>query len=235
MTSWDVVAAVALCGVPLFNLLGYESSLVLAVLASLFAVRQGVHVVHKLRERVVHGRVPASPPPVHCVAARVRACGWSRFRAGRRLHPAGADRRVRRGSRRDSARARDRARTCSARAGAGRRPRRWPAAGAPRCSVAVRSARVPDGRDRASRARRPRGTPPAAGSGESRGVYAFGAELSTVDPRVVHACCTGSCIDSAGGGPLISRALFARHVRPGCAPPATPQKNPTEFNRIEPP
>ena len=49
-----------LCAVPLFNLLGYESSLVLAVLASLFAVRQGVHVVHKLRERVVHGRVPAS-------------------------------------------------------------------------------------------------------------------------------------------------------------------------------
>ncbi|MFO0577149.1 MAG: tetratricopeptide repeat protein [Polyangia bacterium] len=62
---WALVlvgTAVALCGVPLFNLLGYESSLVLAVLASLFAVRQGVHVVHKRRERVVHGRASSHGP-----------------------------------------------------------------------------------------------------------------------------------------------------------------------------
>jgi tetratricopeptide (TPR) repeat protein len=57
-----VGAAVVLCGVPLFNLLGYESSLVLAVLASFFAVRQGVHVVHKLRERLGHAARSASGP-----------------------------------------------------------------------------------------------------------------------------------------------------------------------------
>lgn len=57
--AWALVlvgTAVALCRVPLFNLLGYESSLVMAALGSFFAVRQGVHVVHKRRARIAgHG------------------------------------------------------------------------------------------------------------------------------------------------------------------------------------
>lgn len=41
-----------LCAVPLFNLLGYESSLVLAVAASLAGIRQGVHAVERCRLRL---------------------------------------------------------------------------------------------------------------------------------------------------------------------------------------
>ncbi len=44
--------ALGLCAVPLFNLLGYESSLVLAVAASLAGVRQGVHAVQRSRLRL---------------------------------------------------------------------------------------------------------------------------------------------------------------------------------------
>jgi tetratricopeptide (TPR) repeat protein len=46
------LCAVGLCAVDLFNLLGYESSLVLALLASLAGVRQGVHAVTVYRQRV---------------------------------------------------------------------------------------------------------------------------------------------------------------------------------------
>ena len=47
-----VACAVGLCFVPLFNLLGYESSLVLAVLAALAGIRQGVHTVERCRQRL---------------------------------------------------------------------------------------------------------------------------------------------------------------------------------------
>lgn len=44
-----LVTGVVLCFVPLFNLLGYESSLVLAIVGSLAGVRQGVVVVRRAR------------------------------------------------------------------------------------------------------------------------------------------------------------------------------------------
>lgn len=51
-TLFLFLLALGLCAVPLFNLLGYESSLVLAVAASLAGVRQGVHAVQRTRLRL---------------------------------------------------------------------------------------------------------------------------------------------------------------------------------------
>lgn len=54
-TLWAVfllAVALVLCAVPLFNLLGYESSLVLAIAAALAGVRQGVHAVQRSRLRL---------------------------------------------------------------------------------------------------------------------------------------------------------------------------------------
>lgn len=44
-----LAVGITLCFVPLFNLLGYESALVLSVLASLSGVRQGIRSVHRAR------------------------------------------------------------------------------------------------------------------------------------------------------------------------------------------
>ena len=46
-----------LCFIPLFNLLGYESSLVLALVGSIAAIRQGVHVVERARASRGSGRL----------------------------------------------------------------------------------------------------------------------------------------------------------------------------------
>ena len=61
-----VVAGAVLCFVPLFNVLGYESSLVLAILASVAGVRQGVRAVVRGRGgegALGHGAGPASGRP----------------------------------------------------------------------------------------------------------------------------------------------------------------------------
>ncbi len=50
-------AGAVLCFVPLFNILGYESSLALAILGSLVAVRQGTLVIQRARARKI------GPPP----------------------------------------------------------------------------------------------------------------------------------------------------------------------------
>ena len=65
--------ATGLCAVPLFNLLGYESSLVLAVAASLAGIRQGAHAVgrSRLRLRPLDGEQADSTP----LAAVLRCYG----------------------------------------------------------------------------------------------------------------------------------------------------------------
>ena len=67
------VLAAGLCAVPLFNLLGYESSLVLAVAASLAGIRQGAHAVgrYRLRLRPLEGE-QADTAPLTAVLRHLR-------------------------------------------------------------------------------------------------------------------------------------------------------------------